>query len=155
MNGKQAQQASERDPAPPRRHTDTGSRRQVAAGLSPMWPGLPWMGPWLEFWTSMWTGWLGQGLRHPLAGAVHRRGGMERRHEEGLPWMPKVETTVIPLRRRTDPPGQQADRISMRMQVPTLPWLPGGNVISIDTVVPRVRADDEASEPGGGENANP
>ena len=145
MNSKQAQ---ERVTASARRHARSEEGSQSGAGMFPMWPAVPWMNPWFELWTTMWSGWLGYGVqRHP--GAARPAAGGERRREDGLPWVPKVETTVIPLRRRTDPPGQQADRISMRMQVPSLPWLGGENVIAFDAVVPRSRGNGAQPEAGG------
>jgi hypothetical protein len=129
-------------PAPPRRQSAGSTRKHVAAGLAPMmWPGMPWMTPWLDLWTSLWAGWLGQG---PLAAPhlrQHRQGEGTRRQEDSLSWLPRVETSVIPLRRHTDPPGQQAEKISVRMQVP---WMGGGNVIAIDTVVPRAQSNGAA-----------
>lgn len=106
--------------------------------LESPWPGLPWNNPWLELWAGFWTTWLGPGFQVWPTGE-RQPPGSERRQEDGLPWMPKLETTVIPLRRRTDPPGQHAEKISLRMQLPNLPWLGDSKVIAIDTVVQRAR----------------
>lgn len=129
-----------------------GDRPEVSAPFH-MWPGQPWMTPWMtpwvEFWANYWTTLLGQGLAAPQSVSQRRGEGTDRRHGEGLPWLPKVETSVIPLSRRTDPPGQQADKISMRVQVPNLPWIGGGNVIAFDAVVPRSDREDPPSDASG------
>lgn len=147
----QSKQAHERAPAASRRHGEANARKQGAASLPPLWSGL-WMTPWVDFWTSMWTSWLGQG-GFGLPNMRPHHGEAARRQEDSLPWLPRVETTVIPLRRRTDPPGEQAEKISLRVQ---MPWLGGGNVIAIDTVVPRGRSNGSAETPSravGGEEA--
>jgi hypothetical protein len=150
-----SKQVRERVPASARRHArDEGSRTAPGAELPPVWPGLPWMNPWMELWTSMWSTWLGYGF-HRRPGAGRQPAAGERRHEDGVPWLPTVERTVIPLRRRTDPPGRQADRISMRVQVPNLLWLGGENVIAFDAVVPRSQENGVQPEGGDKETSTP
>jgi hypothetical protein len=132
-----SKQARERASAAPRRQGRAESAKPGGTGLPNLWTGLPWMSPWLDLWASVWTSWLGGGpLTAPRPG--HKSGEGTRRQEDGLSWLPRLETTVIPLRRRTDPPGEQAEKISLRMQ---MPWLGGGNVIAIDTVVARSPSD--------------
>lgn len=108
-------------------------QEQTAAGGAYLWPMLPWMMGWAEFWSA----WLGGVPQPNLAGGASQDQG--RRQEDGLPlpWLPKVEATVIPLRRHNDPPEGQASRISLRVHIPTLPWLGAGNMIAIDTTVLR------------------
>jgi hypothetical protein len=123
--------ASVRSAAPLRRSAEGSSKvEDQAAEGALVWPMLPWM----TYWAEVWGAWLGG---FPGVSVASLKGKEERRQEDGLPWLPKVETMVIPLRRRTDPPGGAAARISMRMQIPPLSWLGGGNVIAIDTLVPR------------------
>jgi hypothetical protein len=111
---------------------DGPQAQTVEGGGAYPWPMLPWMMGWAEFWSA----WLGGVPQLSSAGrASQEREG--RRQEDGLPWLPKVEATVIPLRRRSDPPEGQASRISLRVQIPVLPWLGVGNVIAIDTTVLR------------------
>lgn len=94
--------------------------------------------PWINLWMQSWATWLGQ---HGPESAPARAPGRvraprpERRHAE-IPWVPKIESTVIPFCRSEDEPGAEATRLSMRVRVPTLPWMGGSNVISIDTVMP-------------------
>lgn len=128
-----------------------GGGEDPKLGLPLVWPGLSLMTPWLEFWGNYWAHWLGRGFSTTTRRPARRHSGEpERRQEEALPWVPKVETTVIPLRRRTDPPGQQAAKISMELRVPALPWLGGGNVISMDAFLPRDQeAEAEAPSPEG------
>jgi hypothetical protein len=149
----ESKQRHQRVSASARRHERAEDSSHGGPQLPQMWPDLPWMNPWMEFWRSMWAGWLGHGLYH--SSEAERAVGGERRHDDGLPWMPKVETTVIPLRRRTDPPGQHADRISMRVQIPNLPWLGGENVIAFDAVVPRSHETEQQADAGGGKVGSP
>lgn len=57
----------------------------------------------------------------------------ERRRVSDMPWVPRLEAQVIPLRRNTDPPGGEATRFSMRVP---LPWTDGSsNIVSIETIL--------------------
>lgn len=103
-------------------------QEQAAAGAY-LWPMLPWMMGWAEFWSA----WLGGVPQPTLAGGASQ--GRGRHQEDGLLWLPKVEATVIPLRRHSDPPEGKASRLSLRVQIPALPWLGAGNVIAIDATV--------------------
>ncbi|WP_407280843.1 hypothetical protein U5817_11440 [Aromatoleum evansii] len=102
--------------------------------IAAVWTGVPWINLWMQSWAT----WLGQHgpeiERSPATGRV-RAPRPERRQAE-LPWVPKIESTVIPFCRSEDEPGAEATRLSMRVRVPTLPWMGGSNVISIDTVMP-------------------
>lgn len=101
-----------------------------------MWFGTPWM----TMWARAWTAWMQQ-----LSALTALPGGDSERDDErrlqGLPWLPYVETTVVPLRRSSDPPGAAAAKVSLRVRVPTSPWTPSeSNVISIDALMPRSAA---------------
>lgn len=57
----------------------------------------------------------------------------DRRRVSDMPWVPRLEAQVIPLRRNTDPPGGEATRFSMRVP---LPWTDGStNIVSIETIL--------------------
>ncbi|MCC4117356.1 hypothetical protein LLG90_18540 [Aromatoleum toluclasticum] len=104
------------------------------ADVTAAWMGMPWVNLWMQSWAT----WLGQHDEgHPPARSSGRARSRrpERRHAE-LPWVPRIESTVIPFCRSEDEPGAEATRLSMRLRVPTLPWMGGSNVISIDTVMP-------------------
>lgn len=107
--------------------------------LAAMWMGLPWF----ELWVRGWEVWCGQ-WREAIPD-VDAFASQERR-KAPLPWVPQVEATVIPLRRREDAPGLEATRWSLHLHVPAPPWMgASSNVIAIDTVLPRAR--DADSEP--------
>ncbi|BAL23500.1 hypothetical protein [Azoarcus sp. KH32C] len=111
--------------------------------LTAIWFGVPWMNFYFRFW-NRWIEQLNRG-----SGTAHRDREMndDRRHD-AVPWMPQFEATVIPMRRSTDTPGSEAARLSMRVSMPSLPWAPGtGNVISIDTLLPRPTTDDVLEKP--------
>lgn len=103
--------------------------------LSPyLLAGLPWLEAWLKIWQ------LAANLQYhgerPTDGAEEVKD--DRRRDPEAPWLPRIESTVIPLCRRTDPPGSEAARITMRFSVPNVPWAgTGGNVIVLDTLLPR------------------
>ena len=121
--------------APPDRSApDESHSRWPFADLTAAWMRMPWIDMWMQSWAT----WLGQ--HGPNNASAHPSGRAraplpERRHAE-IPWVPKLESTVIPFCRSEDEPGAEATRLSMRMRVPTLPWMGGSNVISIDTVMP-------------------
>lgn len=109
-------------------------------GPSTAWPLNAWSTGfrWLEVWMRGWQSIM------EAAQPGHARPGSpedsaeERRRIPGLPWVPRVEASVIPLRRRSDPPASEATRISMRVMLPSLPWNgAAGNVLTLDTLVPR------------------
>lgn len=106
------------------------------AQLAAMWMGLPW----LELWMRGWEAWYG-----PLCAAIPQAdsASAQDRRKAAVPWMPQVDATVIPFRRRDDAPGQEATRWSLRLHVPAPPWLgASSNVIAIDTLLPRGREGD-------------
>lgn len=105
------------------------------------WPTEPlvaaWLGlPWLNLGCQAWTAWmefygLGEPSREPV--------GADERRQAGMSWLPQIESTVVPMRRRDDLPGAEAAKISMRIHVPPLPWEGGtGSVIAIDSLRPRL-----------------
>lgn len=121
-------------PAP---HAPDGAQHATAgpamSELAAVCMGLPWLKLWSDAW-ELWSGQLQALSAPPAAGA-----GDERR-APAVPWVPQLDATVIPFRRRDDQPGLEATRWSLRLHVPAPPWLGGsGNVIAIDTVVPRTR----------------
>jgi hypothetical protein len=72
------------------------------------------------------------------------------RRASDLPWIPQVEAQVIPLRRKTDQPGAEVTRYSMRVPIP---WpIAGAKVISIETVVGRGKGN---PAPGDSPSADP
>lgn len=97
-------------------------------GLAQAWLGMPWMGWWMQGWTSWFESY---GVKGAASDDDDRRDAV-------VPWLPKIESTVVPFRRRDDPPGAEGARISLRVRVPGLPWSESpGSVISIDTLTPR------------------
>lgn len=121
-------------------------------------PGGMWTGAlrafdvWLRLWEQIWA--VAPAPARPRRGGEH-----ERRHADNVPWVPQFEATVIPLRRRTDPPGAEATRLSMRLPMPPMPWSEGGaNVISVETIIARRRqaAEEEGkTAEGRDENGKP
>jgi hypothetical protein len=74
-----------------------------------------------------------------------RRAGDLRRASD-MPWLPRLEAQVIPLRRNTDPPGGEATRFSVRVP---MPWAgAGANLVAVEAIVgaPDTAARDEAAE---------
>lgn len=120
---------------PPKNATTDESRAAWPfSDLTAAWMGMPWFNLWMRSWAR----WLGP--QNLAGGRMHSSvradsGRPERRHEEA-PWVPRIESTVIPFCRSEDAPGSEATKLSMRVRVPTLPWMGGSNVISIDTVMP-------------------
>lgn len=121
-----------------------GTGPDITAGN---WPILSeealamWFGtPWLTMWARTWTTWMQQlsALTALPTGDADRD---DERRLRGLPWLPYVETTVVPLRRSSDPPGAEAAKVSLRLRVPSSPWTPSEtNVISFDALMPRSAA---------------
>lgn len=114
--------------------TDESRLAWPLSDLAAAWTGMPWINLWMQSWAT----WLGQ--HGPESAPAHASGRVraprpERRHAE-IPWVPKIESSVIPFCRSEDEPGAEATRLSMRVRVPILPWMGGSNVISIDTVMP-------------------
>jgi hypothetical protein len=102
---------------------------------------MAWLGPtgalwseslkWMEFWQRELQRMWGVGPTMLALRGARRDGDMRRASD--LPWLPRLEAQVIPLRRNTDPPGREATRFSMRMP---LPWSgAGGNVVAVETIV--------------------
>ena len=104
------------------------------ADVTAAWMGMPWVNLWMQSWAT-WLGQHGPDIAPARASGRTRSARPERRRAE-LPWVPKIESTVIPFCRTEDEPGTEATRLSMRVRMPTLPWMGGSNVISIDTVMP-------------------
>lgn len=137
-------------------HKEQGQSRKVQAEAPAPEPGDGSAGPWSAW---PWSGWNG-GLQffeawlqawQSFAGSESRGaryddsadGADDRRRVPAASWLPRVEATVIPLRRQTDPPGAEATRISMHFMVPPMPWSGlGGNVISVDALLARRTAND-------------
>lgn len=120
-----------------------------ALGPSVAWPWNAWSTGfrWFEVWMRSWQSILeaAQPGHARLDSPDDRK--EERRRVPGMPWMPRVEASVIPLRRRTDPPASEATRISMRVIVPSLPWNgAAGNVLTLDTLVARRDPDTAAAD---------
>lgn len=97
--------------------------------------GIKWLELWQREFQRLWgpgamvTGTFGSmyGLGQPA------RPEGDRRRVSDMPWVPRLEAQVIPLRRNTDPPGGEATRFSMRLP---LPWADGGaNIVSIETIL--------------------
>ena len=96
---------------------------------------------WMEFWQREFQRLWGIGPTMFGPSGARRDSGMRRASD--LPWLPRLEAQVIPLRRNTDPPGREATRFSVRMP---LPWSgPGGNVVSVEAIVGAT--DSTATEP--------
>jgi len=55
------------------------------------------------------------------------------RRTSDSPWLPHIEAMVIPLRRRSDPLGGEATRVSMR--VPLLWPLGGAEALSVEAIM--------------------
>lgn len=100
--------------------------------------GLACYESWLKVVSTPLSAALGVDPSRPFAA-----GANGERRASVLPWMPKLETQVIPFRRATDPPGAEGSRITMRMAMPAIF---GASAVSIDTLVPL-----PATEAGGGE----
>lgn len=118
---------------------------------SAMNEGMKWFDVWLQgaqrFWGAGFRAFGQQGMLAPTD-----KDGMRRASD--LPWMPHVEAEVIPLRRKTDRPGDEATRYSMRMPIP---WPIGGaKVISLEAIVGRTEEnrlrDEETDRSPPGEN---
>lgn len=123
---------------PPR----AAGRSPPGDGSDPQWPldslTASWLGlPWVNMWMQVWSTWLEQFA----AIAAARKSGLpatEERRQDGLPWLPQFDSTVVPLRRRDDLPGAEATKVSMRVRLPAFPWVAAGsNVVAIDTLIPR------------------
>lgn len=124
-------------PAETRPHEGAGGETSgLPGGLAYAWMG----GPWIEAWVDIWSAWMDVATKAGSASQSSGEAGDRRHLAVGIPWVPRVESTVVPLRRSSDPPGATSSRISMRLQMPTLPWLGdgGSNVIAIDALVPRI-----------------
>lgn len=105
--------------------------------------GMQVFGAWMRACQAMWGIALPRPPRRETAA-----GGNERRRSPEIPWVPQLEAKVIPLRRRTDPPGSEATRVAMRMLVPALPWSGlGADVISVEAIVGRRETPAEESPP--------
>ena len=118
-----------------RRAAPRGDRAQGDSSIWLDWSesavteGMRWFEVWLRGVQRFWgagAGRVGQPVRVAVEGS---------RRASDLPWIPQVEAQVIPLRRKTDQPGAEATRYSMRVPIP---WpVAGAKVISIETVVGR------------------
>jgi hypothetical protein len=118
--------------APPRnRVTDHVAGAWPVAEVADLW--MPWMNLWMRSWSAMLGPYGPTTSIRPAPTPLALKADLR---EPDAPWVPKIESTVIPFRRRDDRPGMEATKLSMRMRVPSLPWVGGSNVISIDTVMP-------------------
>jgi hypothetical protein len=115
---------------PPQQVRDNGASSMDE--LFAAWMGVPWMNMWVDTWRT----WLQQ-CDAAMPRLQDTTPVTDDRRQAAVPWLPQLETTVIPFRRREDAQGVQATRLSLRFRVPAFPWLPGSNSIAIDTVVPR------------------
>lgn len=117
--------------------------RATGNSVAAPWPTEPlmaaWLGlPWISLGCQAWTAWMefygfGEAGREPA--------GADERRQAGISWLPQIESSVVPMRRRDDLPGAEAAKISMRIHVPPLPWESGkGSVIAIDSLRPRLAA---------------
>lgn len=120
--------------APP---TNTGNNVTAPWPTEPLvaaWLGLPWINLGCQAWTA-WMEFCGFG------GASREPADAEERRQATMSWLPQIESTVVPMRRRDDLPGAEAAKISMRIHVPPLPWEAGnGSVVAIDSLRPRLAA---------------
>jgi len=123
-----SRQATGKQLPPQNRDSGTSSMDELVGA----WMGVPWMNMWMDAWRI----WLQQ-YEAAIPRLQDASGGTDDRRQASVPWLPQVETTVIPFRRREDAPGVEATRLSLRFRVPAFPWLPGTNIIAVDTVVPR------------------
>lgn len=111
----------------------------VTLSESAMLESMKWFDVWLQGTQRFWSA----GLRAfgPL-GMPRPKDGQRRSSD--LPWVPQLDAEVIPLRRKTDQPGAEATRISMRLP---MPWTVGGaDVISLEAIVGRRQAEARANE---------
>lgn len=124
--------------------TDVPPRNRSSDRVPGVWPvgdvADLWM-PWMNLWMNSWSALLGPyGPTTSIRPATRTQLALKAdRRETEVPWVPQIESTVIPFRRRDDRPGMEATKLSMRVRVPSLPWVGGSNVISIDTVMPHHR----------------
>jgi len=96
---------------------------------SAMLESMKWFDVWLQGTQRFWS--VGLRTFGPLGTA--QKEGLRRTSD--LPWVPQLEAQVIPLRRKTDEPGTEATRISMRLP---MPWTVGGaDVISLEAIIGR------------------
>jgi len=111
--------------------------------------GLKWMELWQRESQRMW------GMRPVVSVSRGPRNEGDRRVSD-MPWVPRIEAQVIPLRRNTDPPGGEATRFSMRVP---LPWADGNtNIVSIQTILGRGESGErreERSADGAGKAQHP
>jgi hypothetical protein len=86
---------------------------------------------------QVWAAWLAPWGATGAASQSGRAPENDRR-DSGPPWVPQFQSTVVPLHRRDDEAGAEAEKVSMRLRVPVLPWDGGSrSVIAIDTLLPR------------------
>ncbi len=106
---------------------------------SAMLEGMKWFDVWLQGTQRFWS--IGfRTLGRPVTGKE------DLRRASDMPWIPHLEAEVIPLRRKTDQPGAEATRISMRVP---MPWPIGGaDVISLHAIVGRRSSKDAESQDG-------
>lgn len=126
---------------PPLEKSSPAESHAIGNSVAAPWPTEPviaaWLGlPWINLSCQAWTAWM------ELCGfgaASRETGGADERRQATMSWLPKIESTVVPMRRRDDLPGAEAAKISMRIHVPPLPWEGGnGSVIAIDSLRPRI-----------------
>lgn len=144
--------------APDEKRRRAGERESVSGGRPGVDPALwikwseaamlesmKWFDVWLQGTQRFW----GAGFRtlgRPVAAKE------DLRRVSDMPWIPHLEAEVIPLRRKTDQPGAEATRISMRVP---MPWPIGGaDVISLQAIVGR-RSSQDAESQDGADSAGP
>lgn len=127
----------------PRKYASSADSESSDDSTNTNWPTDLWMSawmgmPWIEIGLKNWTKWLELWGIGALTGQNESASSDDRR---GPPWLPQIASTVMPLRRSGDEPGAEAEKVSMRIHVPAMPWqTSGGSVIAIDSLRPRSAA---------------
>lgn len=126
---------------PPLENPSPAEPKTTGNSVAAPWPTEPlmaaWLGlPWINLSCQAWTAWM---EFCGLGGARREPSSADERRQAAMSWLPQIESTVVPMRRRDDQPGAEAAKISMRIHVPPLPWEDGnGSVIAIDSLRPRL-----------------
>lgn len=122
------------DPKPTRTPAETGQRGEPDAQV---WPIAGITTAWMNMCMQMWAAWFELWGVRP---ALRDDGGFDEneRRNAGFPWLPKFETTVVPLRRRDDEAGSEAARMSLRVRMPAPPWAgESRSTLAVETLMPR------------------
>ena len=121
-----------------RQETAQSTAYQVGQGLI---DPAPWIGmtgaawseglKWMELWQREIQRLWGIGPTMFALRGPRREGDLRRASD--MPWLPRLEAQVIPLRRNTDPPGGEATRFSVRLP---MPWAgAGANLVAVEAIV--------------------